>query len=179
MMFFLLTQTFYSFLVGNEKVDVKPNFTFSEYLKSKLFSLPSLQIIQNSVYIIILAIVLLIESNPVNEIDLVIHWSIIALITQIPLSVYFGYLVKKNFVLTLEWTRIAKYLLVSVGMFALSYVLYDKYLVYNTDLIQFIPNLLLFIAVGVIGYLAITYLIDSKIRILFNAIFSEIKRTKQ
>ena len=51
--------------------------------------------------------------------------------------------------------------------------------VYNPDLIQFIPNLLLFIAVGVIGYLAITYLIDSKIRILFNAIFSEIKRTKQ
>ena len=179
MMFFLLTQTFFSYLVGNEKVDVKPNFTFSEYLKSKLFSLPSLQIIQNSVYIIILAIVLLIESNPVNEIDLVIHWSIIALITQIPLTVYFGYLVKKNFALTLEWTRIAKYLLVSVGMFALSYVLYDKYLVYNTDLIQFIPNLLLFIAVGVIGYLAITYLIDSKIRILFNSIFSEIKRTKQ
>lgn len=176
MMFFLLTQTFHSYLIGIENVDAKSNSTFKEYLKSKLFFLPNLQVIQNIVYIIILAIVLLVESKAVNEIDLVIHWSIIALITQIPVAIYLGYLVKKSFALTLEWMRIAKYLLVCTGVFSLSYVLYDKYLVYNSDIVQFVPNLLSFVAVGVVGYFVITYLIDSKTRALVNAIFSEIKR---
>ncbi len=176
MMFFLLTLTFSSYLSGIEDVDKKSNSTFREYVKSKLFFLPSLQVIQNAIYIAVLSIVILLESNTSSKIDLVIHWSIIALITQIPLTIYLGYLVKKSFALTLDWIRIGKYLLVSVGVFSLSYVLYDKYLVYNPDIIQFVPNLFLFIAVGVIGYFAITYLIDSNTRILVNAIFSEIKR---
>ena len=176
MTFFLLTQTFSSYLSGIEDVDTKLNPTIREYLKSKLFMLPNLQIIQNAIYIGILSIVMLLEFDKIKEIDLVIHWAIIALITQIPLAIYLGYLVKKNFALTLEWMRVGKYLLVSIGMFSLSYVLHEKYLIYNTEAIQFIPNLLLFIAIGVIGYFVITYLIDTKIKELINSIFSEIKK---
>ena len=33
--------------------------------------------------------------DKIKEIDLVIHWAIIALITQIPLAIYLGYLVKR------------------------------------------------------------------------------------
>ena len=176
MTFFLLTQTFSSYLSGIEDVDTKLNPTVREYLKSKLFMLPNLQIIQNAIYIGILSIVMLLEFDKIKEIDLVIHWAIIALITQIPLAIYLGYLVKKNFALTLEWMRVGKYLLVSIGMFSLSYVLHEKYLIYNTEAIQFIPNLLLFIAIGVIGYFVITYLIDTKIKELINSIFSEIKK---
>ena len=138
MMFFLLTETFHSYLIGIEDVDAKSNSTLRAYLKSKLFFLPNLQVIQNVIYITVLSIVILLETNTVSKIDLVIHWSIIALITQIPLTVYLGYLVKKSFALTLNWIRIGKYLLVSTGVFSLSYLLYDKYLVYNPDNIQFI-----------------------------------------
>ena len=106
MTFFLLTQTFSSYLSGIEDVDTKLNPTVREYLKSKLFMLPNLQIIQNAIYIGILSIVMLLEFDKIKEIDLVIHWAIIALITQIPLAIYLGYLVKKNFALTLEWMRI-------------------------------------------------------------------------
>ena len=175
MIFELMTRTFHQYLTGIEDVDAKLTSSTKEYLKSKLFVLPNLQIIQNVIYIGILAIVLFLEVDKLEKIDLVIHWAIIALITQIPLALYLGYLVKKNFTIKIEWIRLGKYLVVSIGIFSLCYVLHEEYLVYNTEAIKFVPNLLLFIAIGVIGYLGITYAIDAKIKELFNLILSEIK----
>ena len=175
MIFELMTRTFHQYLTGIEDVDAKLTSSTKEYLKSKLFVLPNLQIIQNVIYIGILAIVLFLQVDKLEKIDLVIHWAIIALITQIPLALYLGYLVKKNFTIKIEWIRLGKYLVVSIGIFSLCYVLHEEYLVYNTEVIKFVPNLLLFIAIGVIGYLGITYAIDAKIKELFNLIYSEIK----
>ena len=175
MIFELMTRTFHQYLTGIEDVDAKLTSSTKEYLKSKLFVLPNLQIIQNVIYIGILAIVLFLQADKLEKIDLVIHWAIIALITQIPLALYLGYLVKKNFTIKIEWIRLCKYLVVSIGVFSLCYVLHEEYLVYNTEVIKFVPNLLLFIAIGVIGYLGITYAIDAKIKELFNLIYSEIK----
>ena len=50
---------------------------------------------------------------------------------------------------------------------------------YNNDVFQFIPNLLLFVGIGVSGYLLITYLIDFKTRSLFSSIIGEIIKRKK
>ncbi|MDE2589593.1 MAG: hypothetical protein KGL95_08015, partial [Patescibacteria group bacterium] len=63
--FNVLSNVFISFLTGLEKVDVDENSTFRDYIKSKLFLLPTVRSIQYSVYVISLGIGLL----------LLIHWA--------------------------------------------------------------------------------------------------------
>jgi len=55
------------------------------------------------------------------------------------------------------------------------YILMEKYLVYENKVFEFLPNLLVFISIGIGSYLGITYLIDKRTRILVKAIINEIK----
>ena len=50
-----------------------------------------------------------------------------------------------------------------------------EFLEFNPSLMHFAPNLILFIALGIFGYLVLTYFIDDKTKKLFNSIISEIK----
>ena len=70
--------------------------THLHYVKSKLFFLPTLRLIQYAVYIIILVYVMSIMHNSVSDIDLVIYWSLIAAVSQVPLSIYLLILTKKR-----------------------------------------------------------------------------------
>ena len=78
----------------------------------------------------------------------------------------------------LEISRIAKFVLIAIGVFGLTYVLTTQFLVYSPDIISFIPNVLMFGSLGVGLYIIITYLIDNKIRNLVHAVIYEIKTKK-
>jgi len=52
----------------------------------------------------------------------------------------------------------------------------EKYLVYENKLFEFLPNLFIFIIIGIGGYLAITYVIDNRTKILIKSIINEITR---
>lgn len=166
-------------LLGLEKVDVNEKSTFKDYLKSKLFYLPTLAIIQRGAYLSSLFIILmfLIPSN-YTDIDLVISWSIIGLIAEIPYTVYLCILVKKEFLPKIDMKSLLKYVGSSILIFGLVYILMDEYLVYKESIFEFLPELIIFLILGVGGYLAITYLIDKRTRTLFNAIINEIKQKK-
>ena len=43
-----------------------------------------------------------------------------------------------------------------------------------TNKINFLPNFILYILLAIVFYLSLTYLIDSKIRNLFNAVINEV-----
>ena len=88
-------------------------------------------------------------------------------------------MVKKNFSLSLDISRIFKFLLTSIGIFGLVFFLSEEFLEYNNDVFQFIPGLLLFVGIGVGGYLLITYLIDFKTRSLVSSIIGEITKRKK
>jgi hypothetical protein len=60
----------------------------------------------------------------------------------------------------------------------LVFFLSEEFLEYDIDVFQFVPNLLLFVGMGVGGYLLITYLIDFQTRNLFNSIIGEIIKRK-
>lgn len=175
-----LSDIFGQSLSGIEKVDVNENSNFKDYLKSKLILVPTLRAIQRLFYIIILALVLfLIFPLGTSEIDLVTFWAIIALFSHIPLTIYLYLLVRKEFSLKINPKPILKYLGSSVLVFGIFYLLVEQFLEYNESIFAFLPQLLMFIIPPILGYLAITYIVDKNTRKLFNSILNELKVRKR
>lgn len=174
----ILGSAFTQALQGIEKVDTKQS-TQKDYLKSKLFYLPTIRLIRRGVYLSTLTIglFLLIQSGT-SQIDLVIYWSIIAFVVEIPFTIYFYYLVRKNFPLSLDVITIMKYLVISVGIFGGVYLLMEEFLEYKSGIFEFLTNLIPFFLLGVSAYLGLTYLADKRTRKLFKAIILEITRKK-
>ena len=171
-----LGEVFIQMLRGVEQVDLKPESTFKDFIKSRLFSLVTIRIINGSLYLVILVILLLLERNTVSQLELVIHWSIISLITTIPFTIYLYLMVKKKFDLSLDMSRIFKFLLVGIGIFGLVFVLSEEFLEYINDVFEFVPSVLCFVLLGIVGYLVLTYAVDSRTRKLFKAVINEIKK---
>ena len=175
----VFTNIFLLSLAGIERVDKFENSTFKDYLKSKLFFPQTIRLIQTSIYVLILTVglLILVGFGSSNQ-ELLLFWASIALITQIPLVCVLYYLVQKNIMIKLEISRIAKFVLIAIGVFGFTYVLTTQFLVYSPDIASFIPNVLMFASFGVGLYIIITYLIDNKIRNLVHAVIYEIKTKK-
>ena len=50
----------------------------------------------------------------------------------------------------------------------------EEFLEYKNRIFEFLPVLMLFALIGVIGYLGLTYVSDKKTKILFNAVLHEL-----
>jgi len=166
----MLGSSFTLALQGIEKVDTTQS-TQKDYLKSKLFYLPSIRLIRRAVYLSTLGIglFLLIQSNA-SQIDLVVYWAIILFVVEIPFTIYYYYLVRKNFPLYIDLISVTKYLAISSGVFSGIYLLMNEYLEYNSNIFEFIPILCFYLFLGIFSYLGLTYLSDKKTRKLFNSI---------
>ena len=145
-----------------------------DYVKSKLFQVPTIVLIQQIIFITILATGLFLLSTN-SEIELLIYWAIVILATQLPTSFYFFIKVKKNFDVKLQSKIIIKYIISSITICSITHILIDKYLIFNENLFVFVPNLVPFLILNLGGYLVLTYLIDNNTKELFNAIIKEIK----
>lgn len=165
-------------LLGKDEVDIDKKSKIRDYLKSRLFLLPSLEMIQHSIYITLLIAGLLVLISTSSNIELIIYWSILAMGTRIPFTIYRYRLLRKNVNLKFEVTSITKYLISGIVIFGIVFALMDRFLVYNERIFEFLPNLLVFVGIAVCGYLMITYLIDFRTRNLFHAIFKEIQKKK-
>ena len=174
--FFNLSDVFEKCLIGVEKVDNEAKSTFKNYIKSKLFFIPTLRLIQNTAYIIILGIVLFLLNNSTKDIELVIFWSIIAMSSQIPLTLYLLYKVKQTFQLKFETNSITKYVFAGFISFSFIYFLMDKFLIYNEVVSEFLPQVLIFVFLGIGIYLVVSLLIDKSIRNLIKSIILEIRK---
>lgn len=169
---------FQSVLTGVETVDVTEASPIKHYVKSKLFLIPTLSLIQFCLYISILGIVLLILSSNTTQLNLVVYWSIIAMVTSLPFTICLFILVKRNFASVLDLKSTVKYLLVSIVAFGLIYVISEHFLIYTKNLFEFAPSFLFLVGLGIGIYLAITYVVDLRTRKLFKAIMNEIKSKK-
>lgn len=164
-------------LTGIEKVDTNEKSTFKDYLKSRLFYIPTLRITQRLAYISSLAVMLLIFL-PFNhsDIELVSFWAIIALITQIPLTLYLYTIVRKEFTPKIDIKPIVKYLMSAVFVFGLIFFLMEKFLTYKISIYEFLPEFLLYVILGIVGYFLLTFVLDHKTRVLVKAVIKEIKK---
>ena len=174
--FATLSRIFRAAIQGVDKVDVTENVRFKNYLKSSLIVLPTIRTIQYASYVILLITGLyLLVQNQSSQLDLVNYWAIIAVCVEIPFLIYFTILVKRKFSLNLNFKIIFKYCISSFVSFGITYLLMEKYLVYDISVFNFLPNLMLFAIFGIIFYLGMTYLIDKKTRQLFNGVIKEIR----
>lgn len=175
--FSVLSQAFQGYLMGIERVDFDISSTFRDYIKSKLFHVPTIVLLQQVIFVVSLVVGLVLLSTH-SQTELLIYWAIVILAAQFPTTIYFYVLVKKNFKIRFEVGRILKYLFSSVVVFGITFTLMDQYLVYEQNLLQFVPNLIPFIVLGGGGYLALTYLIDNKTKQLFKAVLIEINKKR-
>ncbi|MEX0656991.1 MAG: hypothetical protein WD154_05555 [Nitrosopumilaceae archaeon] len=166
---------FVSSIQGMETVDVNENSSFKNYLKSKLFFMPTLQLIQYGLYVgALTAILVIFNSKPQSE--LVLYWSIISVVISVPFVFCFYYITRKHFKFSINYLAVIKYVVISTGVFGFTFFLMEEYLVYNESIFEFLPQLLLFLAIGCGGYLVITYFTDKKTKVLFKAVFHEIRK---
>jgi len=164
-----------SALTGIEDVDTNENATPKDYIKSKLFALPTLRLIQRSVYLSALVLMFVSLSPSVeNKIDLVFYWSLIALATQIPLNLFLYMLVRRQIKPKIPLIPIFKYLISSVFVFGLTYWLMNEFLEYQISVFEFLPEFLSYVAIAIGGYLGLTYLIDQRTKKLFKSIIHEV-----
>jgi len=162
-------------LRGMEKVDIDESSSFKDYVKSKLFFIPTLQIIQQSIYASSLTIFLLANYNMSFE-ELIFYWTIISLVTQIPFTIYICLIVRKTVSITIEWKKISKYL-GSSFIFVIMWYFSNIFLDYTSNLLDFLPILLFFIVIGVASYISLTYLIDANSRQFIKSIINELKKS--
>lgn len=176
MFFGVLSRTFQSFLMGIEKVDLDEKSSFKNYVKSKLFFLPTVRLIQNTIYVSIFSVglLLLVEAQE-STLVLVIYWSFIWMASEIPLTLYFYTLVRKNLKVSLEFKIILKYLVISIVTFGIIHVLTQRFIVYKLDLVEFIPQLLIFVFAGISCYVILTYFLDSQTKNLIHSIIKEFR----
>ena len=170
----MLGGLFQSPLAGIEEVDKNKNSTFKDYLKSKLFYLPTLTIIQQVSYLGSLVIMLLLFADIEPRINLIIYWAIVALITQIPFTAYLYLLIKKDFSPKINHKAISKYLGTCFVIFGLTYFFMDNYLVYTESIFEFLPQFMPFAVLSFGSYLVITFIVDRKTKKLFKSVVKEI-----
>ncbi len=174
-LFFTLSKTFSNFLLGQENVDIDTTTSFKNYIKSRLFFIPTVRLIRFSVYLGSLILMLFLLGKEASPTTLVLFWSIIAFLTEIPFTLYFYFLVRKNFHFNMEFNLILKYVLVSAVVFSIMFVIMDNYLEYKTDILEFLPSLLFFVVLAMGSYFLMTYFVDLKTRKLIKAIINELK----
>lgn len=164
-----------SALMGTEDVDLNEKATPRDYIKSKLFSLPTLRLIQRSVYLGALVLMLVSLSSTIEDkIDLIFYWSLVALAIQIPVSIFLYILVRRHIKPKITLFPIFKYLVSSVFVFGLTYWLMNEFLEYKISIFEFLPEFLIYVVIGIGGYLGLTYVIDQRTKKLFKSIINEV-----
>jgi hypothetical protein len=171
-----LVNIFQQYIWGNDKIDKEFEVDSKKFLKSSIFKIPTLKIIDYSGYLILLIVGLIIlKQNSVTELDYVLYWASISTIIQIPLLIYLGIQVRKELKLTADLKSLLKYILTGIVVFSTSFIVTEEFLTYNNSIFEFLPQLLLFAMIPIIFYIIITYMIDKRTKNLIHAIINEIK----
>jgi len=173
--FLILFKTVSKILVGIEEVDLVENPKFSNLIKSKLFSVSTIRYIKSGTYLaLMITIVSLLHFSNYSELDLVIYWTITALIIEIPFFVYLWFFMKKNVEFSFPYKNTGKYIAATIAFIFVFMITSDYIIIYHESIYDFLPLLILELIICIGVYLSITYLIDNKTKILFKSIIREI-----
>jgi len=172
--FYVINSVFYQILLGIETVDENYDTEFTKFLRSKLFTIPTIQNIHYVSYIVILVVIIFFLNQndyPIKEMILV--WSIISAGLSIPFVIFTGILVRRSVKFNIPFQKIGIYGFVTL-LFSLTYIgISDKILVYDQNFFVMIPTVFLMLIICAVIYVSGTYLLDSKTRLFWNSIISE------
>lgn len=174
----VLNNIAFGILRAYDRVDLDKNATFKEYVKSKLFFIPTLQYIMSIAYIIGLSLFLILRPIELNHaVDLVMFWSMIYFVVYIPFTIYGIISMRRNHRIVLPYTSIIKFALVSLGISFLLLIMKDRILTYPKSIWEFMPQILPMVILGGLLYFGISYLIDKSVKSFFNSIIAEIRKS--
>lgn len=173
---FSIYENFNLMLRATETIDETKNPTVKDFLKSKLFKIPTIQLFQYTGYILILTLSLIFIKFS-TTVDLILFWSIISLLTQIPSTILISIWLKKEKLIQIKFSTISKYLIALIPTYLLIDFLNTTFLNYNSNFFEFVPMVLLILVIGILSYVGITFLLDSNTRNLAKSILSELKNT--
>ena len=165
---------FITILRGIEKVDVKENPKFKDLFKSNLFTLSTVLLIKHCIYLILLVGGLLILKLN-SDIEFVIWWGIVAILSEIPLLIFLGNKINQRAKFSFPIKEITKYILATIVFVLVYFVTSDFIINYEISIYKFLPGLIIQFIICISVYISITYLIDNKTRNLVSKILNEIK----
>lgn len=172
----ILTNVFYNVLGAYETVDLEKQASFKQYVKSKLFVLPTLNYMMNGSYVILLAAFLvMVKGTTMSEVNMVTIWSIILLATSIPFMMYGVVAVKRQHKVSFPSRFVLKYGAAALLSSIIVYFVSLNILSYTMTVYEFVPRVILSVGIGAGVYLGITYVIDKSTRELLGSIAKELK----
>lgn len=175
--FYVITGVLYKILMGLETVDLNEKQTYRMLAKSKLFYVPTLVNIHYISYILIIIVtIFILNQQGIDELEMVVWWSVIALSLQIPFFIYATYLVKKETKISFPIIRVIKYIFGIAVCFIVYFLTSDSLIEYHISIYDYLPGLILEFLLCSIVYFIITYFIDKNTRNLFKSILTEIRR---
>ena len=170
-----LNQVFFKALQGIENIDKNQQIRFKDYIKSNLIWIPTFDLIRHGIYIGLLSILLLIFVTQTSSIiELVLYWTIIGFVIEIPLTIYIIHLTKKSFTLKIDKSSIIKYFLITIIAFGLTEIIIEENLEYHESIFQFLPSLIPYFIFSISIYFGMTYLIDHRTKKLVKGILNEL-----
>ena len=128
----------------------------------------------NLIYLITLVVMLSIFRTQVDEWQLVLWWSIIGFLVEIPLTIVIWKFSLKKIKISIPWKKITKFTLSTIIFMMFYYLTSDLILDYDPSIYKFLPLLIIEFVICMGIYLSITYIIDSDTRALFKSLKSEI-----
>jgi hypothetical protein len=161
-------------LAGTENVDIEEHTDRSKFIKSVLFKIPLILGTFNLAYLIILVVILSIFSSQVDELELVVWWSIIGLLVDIPLTIAIWKFSLTKIKISIPWKKISKFVAATIIFMVFYSLTSDLILDYDQSIYKFLPSVLIQFVICVGIYLGITYTFDDETRALFKSLKSEI-----
>jgi len=173
--FLILFKTLQKVLIGIDEVDVEKNPKFANLIRSKLFSVSTIRYVKSSIYLgLMITIVISLHSLKFSELDLVIFWTMTALLIEIPFFIYLWILLKRDVSFSFPYANTVKYVGATLAFILIFFITSDLIITYQESIYNFLPELILQLAICIGVYLLITYVIDNKTKILFKSIIKEI-----
>lgn len=164
-------------LVGVERVELNEDTSLIDYFKSKLFIVPSAQLVVLSMFLSILYAYLKYASivGVSSPASIAFAWSLIKASCSLFLFIYFWFKVKSELNVTMSYMRLLKYLFSSLIMFIVLWFTGIGNGVYERFLDALLVSIL-GVAVGAAVYFSTLLLIDGETRRLTKFLFGEIRR---
>jgi O-antigen/teichoic acid export membrane protein len=167
----------FSIIESFEKIDIDKKATFKQFVDSKLFLVPTLNIIHSVIYVSAILIFFLIIGSGKSDVYQVTVWALIFFIVYIPFVIYSYIFINKHYQIKFPTKPILKFSSIATLSSTIIYYLTEHFLEYKESIYEFLPEFLPYIVLGGGIYFGISYLVDKDTRFFFNSIFIEIKKS--
>jgi|TARA_B100001971_G_C18263686_1_gene589562 O-antigen/teichoic acid export membrane protein len=174
--FILVMMNILDFVItGSEKVELKLESTFKDFMKSRLFILPSINLLMGIFYLISLTLVLLITLQwGLQPEEIAFYWALTQLVTSIPFFTYKFWLARKIITFRIPWRQAALYILASLIMVAAIQTI-KLGITYTPSIYIFIYDALKLALTGSTVYFIIVYIFDPYFRNLLRSIYISLR----